>query len=415
MPLLLGVLGGVSPVAEAKMAMGIASGEDYRLVSTFCFTFPPPVPGQPVENGHIHSQTIVSTPGHKFLVLNQTELREGASCEDLVRKAKVIEPLTERSKEVIAYDLTLNVEPSMNHQNIAAVIARCGQTVEAEYIVEFTNPGGTLERQFACYDQGLLQSYLWYTLFVFLAAPAFCFASRTLQRRQAHNEISAMFFTAGGFFGARICLFTIHLMVYARNGMGLGMLLFVSQFLDFISTTMVAVVMIALTHGVYVTRPLVPPGSEERTVLLQVTGGFTFTYLLSMLVCGFQVDGELVPFGVLRGLPSGPYVLARLCTGFFTFNRGMKLANETGSANLEKKQLLLTFSVLSAAWFVMMPLILLFSGENSWHHDALALEFLNFSMFGILLHYFWPSRFGSVFSCVKPTERMHPYTEFGLD
>lgn len=400
---------------EAKMVMGIAAGEDYRLVSTFCFNFPPPLPGEPVANGHIHSQTIVSTPGHKFLVLNYTELKQGASCEDLVKKAKVIEPLTERSKEVIAYDLTLNVEPSMNHQNIAAVIARCGQTVEAEYIVEFTNPGGTLERHFACYDQGLLQSYLWYTLFVFLAAPAFYFAFRTLQRRQAHNDISALFFTASGFFGARVCLFTIHLMVYARNGMGLGMLLFVTQFLDFISTTMVAVVMISLTHGVYVTRPLVPLGSVERQVLLQVIGGFTVTYLLSTLVCGFQVDGELVPFGVERGLASGPYVLARVCTGVFTFNRGLKLANEGDSANHEKKQLILTFSVLSAAWFVLMPLVLLFSGDSSWHHDALTLELLNFSMFGILLYYFWPSRFGSVFSCVKPTERMHPYTEFGLD
>jgi hypothetical protein len=126
----------------AKMVMGIASGEDYRLISTFCFTFPPPTPGVLAVNGHIHSQTIVSSSGHKFLVVNRTEVERGIPCDELVRRAKVIEPLTERSKEVIAYDLTLNVESSMDRQNIAAVIARCGQTVSAEYIVEFTNPGG---------------------------------------------------------------------------------------------------------------------------------------------------------------------------------------------------------------------------------------------------------------------------------
>merc|ERR1719414_1051737 len=125
--------------------MGIASGQDYQLITTFCFTIPQPSSGETVPNGHIHSQTIVASNGHQFLVLNQTELSQGLSCQDLVKRAKVIEPLRERTKEVIAYDLTLNVEPSMDRQHIAAVIARCGDVVNAEYIVELTNPGGYLE------------------------------------------------------------------------------------------------------------------------------------------------------------------------------------------------------------------------------------------------------------------------------
>lgn len=32
--------------------------------------------------------------------------------------------------------------------------------------------------------------------------------------------------------------------------------------------------------------------------------------------------------------------------------------------------------------------------------------------FSILLWDFWPSRFGALFSCIKPTERLHPYSEF---
>merc|ERR1711920_528177 len=100
-------------------------------------------------------------------------------------------------------------------------------------------------------------------------------------RRQAHNDVSAIFFTGAAFFGARIWLFTVHLLVYSRNGMGLGMLLFVAQFLDFLSTTMAMLVLMALVHGVYVTRPCVPPGSEDRKVLMQVVGVFTATYLLS--------------------------------------------------------------------------------------------------------------------------------------
>ncbi|CAK0821442.1 unnamed protein product [Prorocentrum cordatum] len=121
--------------------------------------------------------------------------------------------------------------------------------------------------------------------------------------------------------------------------MGLGMLLFVAQFLDFLCTTMATLVLIALVHGVYITRPCVPVGSEERTALLQVTGGFASTYLFSTLACGFKVDGLLSPFGVLRGPASWPYILARACTGVFCFNRGMKLANEDSSG--DKKRLIL--------------------------------------------------------------------------
>jgi hypothetical protein len=392
------------------MVMGIARGQDYQLVSTFCFTFPEPEPGGRVENGHIHSQTIVSSNGHKFLVMNYTELEQDLSCEELVRRAKVIEPLSERTKEVIAYDLTLNVEPSMNRQHIAAVIARCGEAVNAEYIVEFTNPGGYMDRHFACADQGLLSSYLWLSVVALAAAPFFVSAQRVLHRRQSHNDVSALFFAGAGFFITRIWLFTAHLLVYSRNGIGLGMLLFVAQFLDFLCTTMALVVLMALVHGVYVTRPAIPVGSDERKVLLQVIGWFAGTYLLSTLACGFKVDGQLSPFGVLKGSASWPYLIARTVAGIFCFNRGMALAQQDEA--LQKKPIIVRFSFIAVAWLVFMPVVMLFSSEDYPH--LVLIDMANFVMFFTVLNDFWPSRFGQLFSCVKPTERAHPYSEFGL-
>mmetsp|Transcript_73291 Transcript_73291/g.203275 ORF Transcript_73291/g.203275 Transcript_73291/m.203275 type:complete len:449 (+) Transcript_73291:186-1532(+) len=405
-------VGFLSTDAQAKMVMGIASGDDYSLVSQFCFTFPPRLPGEPVSNGHIHSQTIVSSNAHKFLVLNYSEFKQKPSCDELVRRAKVVEPLTERTKEVVAYDLTLNVEPSMDHQHIATVIARCGQPISAEYIVEFSNPGGYLQQHFACSDQGLLQTYLCYCAAAATLAPAFYSALRVLHRRQAHNDVSALFFTSGGFFGARVLLFTGHLVVYSQNGLGLGMLLFVAQFLDFLATNTLTLVLLALVHGVYVTRPIVPHGSDERRTLLQVIGGFTGTHLLSTLACGFKVDGELSAFGVLHSASSWPYVIVRAYTGVFAFRRGLKLAQETEA--VQKKHLLLRFSFMALIWLETLPVIMLSSGEDSWHHDALIMEIGNFCLYGTLLYAFWPSRFSSLFSCIKPTERMHPYSEFGL-
>ncbi|CAE7511489.1 unnamed protein product [Symbiodinium sp. CCMP2592] len=92
--------------------------------------------GQIVPNGHIHSQTIVSADGHKFLVVNHSDVLQGLSCDQLVKRAKVIEPLVEKTKEVVAYDLTLNVIAAQDSQHIAAVIARCGQKINAECSLE---------------------------------------------------------------------------------------------------------------------------------------------------------------------------------------------------------------------------------------------------------------------------------------
>mmetsp|Transcript_11250 Transcript_11250/g.19959 ORF Transcript_11250/g.19959 Transcript_11250/m.19959 type:complete len:421 (-) Transcript_11250:16-1278(-) len=394
----------------AKMVMGIADGSDYQLVSTFCFNFPRAAQGQIAANGHIHSQTIVSADGHKFLVVNYTDILRGLPCEELVKGAKVIEPLVEKTKEVVAYDLTLNVEPSMDGQHIAAVISRCGQTINAEYIVEFTNPEGYFDKQFACAEQGMLQSYLWLTFLTVVLAPTYFSALRTLHRRQAHNDLSAMFFTAAAFFGVRVWLFTVHLLVYSRNGMGLGMLLFVAQFLDFLSTTMAMVVLVALVHGVYVTKPCIPVGSTERTALIRVTGSFAATFLISTLFCGFKVDGPISPFGVLRGAAAMPYLLSRTITGIFCINQGMLLAQEAEAA--QKKPYILRFAFVAGAWLLIMPVVMLFSGEDSWHREAVIMDVASVAMFGILLWDFWPTRFGALFSCIKPTERMHPYAEF---
>lgn len=395
------------------MVMGIARGDDYQLVSLFCFTFPPATPGAPVLNGHVRSQTIVASSGHKFLVLNQTDLDQGLPCEELVRRAKVIEPLNERTREIIAYDLTLNVEPTMNRQHIAAVIARCGQKVDSEYIVEFTNPGGSFEQHFACSDQGLLESYLWISVIVLLGTPAFYSAHRILQRRQAHNEVSAIFFTSSAFYAARVWLFTGHLLVYSRNGSGLGMLLFVAEFLDFVSATMGTLVLLALVHGVYVTRPLVPNGTDERRSLLNVVGLITATNLISTLACGFKVDGDLSPFGVLRGSSwSLPYIMARAYVGFFCLNRGLKLAQEADA--VQKKPSILRFTFVALVWLESLPLVMMFSSADSWHRDARMLDMANLCFYGTVLYDLWPSRFGTLFSCIKPTERMHPYAEFGL-
>ena len=56
-------------------------------------------------------------------------------------------------------------------------------------------------------------------------------------------------------------------MVFGSVCLGLGMLLFVAQFLDFLSTTMAMLVLVALVHGVYVVRSGRGPASRNPKVV----------------------------------------------------------------------------------------------------------------------------------------------------
>jgi len=271
------------------------------------------------------------------------------------------------------------------------------------------------EEQFACADQGLLQSYLFFTLGAVLLAPVFYFACHTLHRRQAHNDSSALFFAAAAFCGTRILLFSVHLLVYSRNGSGLAMLSFVAQLLDFLATTMVFLVMVSLVHGVHVTRPCILPGSEERRHVLWAVALFSVTYLLSTLVCGFEPGGDVTPFGVVsQGPASWPYALARAAAAAYCLHTGFRMAREGDALPVEKRQFLMKFGLVSCAWLSTVPLVVFFfAGEDTWRRDAAFMELANFFAYCTLLWHVWPSRFGSIFNCVKPSERMHPYAEFG--
>lgn len=50
--------------------------------------------------------------------------------------------MSERPRDVVAYRLTSSVVPSIRMQPVTAVIAHCGQSLSAGYIIDFTNPGG---------------------------------------------------------------------------------------------------------------------------------------------------------------------------------------------------------------------------------------------------------------------------------
>lgn len=190
------------------------------------------------------------------------------------------------------------------------------------------------------------------------------------------------------------------------------MLLFIAQFLDFASTVMTTVVLLALVHGVSVTRPQVPPDSDERPALLRAVGIFATTCMISTLSCGFQLDDKLAPFRLTLGPASYPYIFARGLLAVFCFQKGTKMAVSPEGAN--KKQSLVRWSLLSLIWLGFLPVCIIFSGAESSKLAVFTLETANLSIVCLLLYFFWPSRFGTLFSCTRPTDKLHPFSEFGL-
>eukprot|EP00916_Digyalum_oweni_P001421 GHVL01002774.1.p1 GENE.GHVL01002774.1~~GHVL01002774.1.p1 ORF type:complete len:143 (-),score=9.45 GHVL01002774.1:1334-1762(-) len=93
----------------------------------------------------------------------------------------------EKDREVTGYDLTLNIEPNLDRMNLVTTVTRCGNSTNAEYIVEFTNPGGYFKKQFSCHDQGIYQIHLLLLLCCLLAIPQFYKAWHAMERRQTSN------------------------------------------------------------------------------------------------------------------------------------------------------------------------------------------------------------------------------------
>jgi len=377
------------------------------LLSTFCFTF------DQTSNGRIHSQTIVSTPGHKFLVVNATDLVPGASCDSLVKVAKVVEPLVERSTEVIAYDLTLNVEPSLNGQQVAAVIARCGQEISAEYIIEFDNPGSWWVKHFSCGDLGLLQKWLSLSLLVVGLLPIGLYSWKTLERRQVHNDLTALFFMAAFFLALHCLAFTVHIVVYAKNGTGLAMIAFVAQFLDLLANCMLFIVMLMMAHGVYITRSEIPQDSDEMSRFLMLTGVFSLSHLVSGLQAGFSVEGTLWPLGVASGYAGSTHALVRAAASVFLYTKAQQIARQEKSAS--KKTFVFVAGCVGTLWLLSVPLCMAMGGGPHAADQAFTMEVARLMAVVFVLFCTWPSRLGRLFDSAKPNDRFHPYAEFGLE
>ena len=239
---------------------------------------------------------------------------------------------------MVAYDLTLKVDKAVSQVPLLAMIVRCGGAIDAQYILDFQNPGGMFTRCFSCNDQGLYERYCIIFLLVLVLAPFVLKAWRIVENRSAINDVTAIAYASLMFFLAHIFCFFLHIMVYAGNGHGVGVLVFFAQFVDFMFSSLFFTAANLMVHGVYITKPSFPQG-EERQRYLVSTFVFVCTNLCAAVMTGFMISGaELSPFALYHKAYALPYIIARFLCGGWLITRAMETAR--AAQNQEKKQVL---------------------------------------------------------------------------
>eukprot|EP01066_Platyproteum_vivax_P011857 Platyproteum_vivax@DN5375_c0_g1_i1.p1 len=387
--------------SESKSIIGLSNFKEYDSVGSYCFTIPPG------EFGKIHAQTVLHTPNHEFLVLSDTELTSAQfSCNLLHSRSKYVKPLVEHDKQVTAYDLLLNIEPNLNRQKLLAVISRCGGLVDAEYVVEFTNPGGIFKKHFSCLDQGIFEVYLLLAAISICLLPTFFHSWITLERRQATNIITVMFFLAAPLFLIHILLMTVHLFVYSQDGFGLAVFQFLAQLSLATSTTLLTGLLLCLAQGLTISTQEISGPLGNRSMLVVLASGLT--HLLYCLQEAMTYS-DLSPFAQLHSLISVFHLACRAIAGYLCY---LLAWNSLQAENdVSKRQLYISIASVGAGWLAYLPIVAWLLGYQSPQLVCVLILLPHLACLFFLNMYLSPEKFGTLFDQLPATTKYHPYGE----
>ncbi|KAF4723662.1 hypothetical protein FOZ62_001926 [Perkinsus olseni] len=256
--------------AESKVSIGLARTYPYNpqgppdgttdryLIGSFCYSWPSTA--NTVARGLLDARNVVRGAGTKFLLLNDTVAAkmDTSSCEQLVKNARVVEPLEpQRAIRVVTsasnvaghpgdlgyvFELKLSVDHRLHNKKSTALLVNCeGRGIDSEYIVEFKQPeghvsvwsphahhdyGSHLSCEFVYWLEHLMSLALLAALL--MALPLLRMYKQVVSREQ---DMSATFVLFTICWQLHIVLFWIHVKVYSNDGMGSPIVAFTSHML----------------------------------------------------------------------------------------------------------------------------------------------------------------------------------------
>eukprot|EP00916_Digyalum_oweni_P001425 GHVL01002780.1.p1 GENE.GHVL01002780.1~~GHVL01002780.1.p1 ORF type:complete len:354 (-),score=21.06 GHVL01002780.1:340-1401(-) len=313
----------------------------------------------------------------------------------------------EKDREVTGYDLTLNIEPNLDRMNLVTTVTRCGNSTNAEYIVEFTNPGGYFKKQFSCHDQGIYQIHLLLLLCCLLAIPQFYKAWHAMERRQTSNAVSSTFFLSALLFLIHVFLMTVHIAVYSMDGYGLSVFRFSSHIALAMSCTMLITVLLSLSKGLTV--------SEKRLATndLSLISRISIFCGVAAMIYSLQetTTANADPFSKLR-LCWGSFLLlvSRCVAAVFCYNWSTQSVNR--SRDEQKVKIYKTICFWGTLWLSLLPIMVIILPRPLYRWwDVVYVLVPQVGLLCILSVFYSPEVCGLIFDEVSASADLHPYSE----
>ncbi|PFH38471.1 hypothetical protein BESB_008130 [Besnoitia besnoiti] len=383
----------------AKKIIGLARGGKYEPVADFCFTIPEGT------KGRIVAQTIIDAPGHELVILNRTESevlralraetvdapdREQAICKKLIDAARVREPLIGgvpmefRNNNPSLYEMDLSVDPNIDRQHVVAWITRCknNSPVDAMYHLQFMNPGSFWQRHFSCEDQGLLPLYLLALLFCAVSGLAWFASWRAVERSAASpfSSLVAGSLSAVGLLSLSVLLYTLHLALYASDGIGLSVLKFLSQFFE---TCMRCLVFVLIASVATRSSPGGTAVSQQYHSLAVLAAAIYVFCQLVYNAAESQAYSSASAYALLRSFSGIPFLLGNVIAAGFVLLVCVNNALQTGDSASRRFQS--NFAVGTLIYFALPVVLVLFTRGNPTR-DTATMLLLEFTTCHILHH-----------------------------
>jgi len=267
------------------------------------------------------------------------------------------------------------------------------------YTLTFTNPGNIWHAQFSYDEQGIAETYIFFTIFYTLVLGVHLWGVWKLIRMESWHPIVRILTVAITFQFLASLTEMIHYLIYMNNGIGAPGLKGLGELLTMGAQLILMFLCVLVAKGWAITTSLL----SDRNILLVTMALFLLAYLALFIWdnAGRDPASTLYFYDSIPGLI---VILLRIAvTAWFLWCLRSTIGFE---ALPDKRKFYVIFGFCFTVWFLLLPGIVAFSLVlDPWYRFrtvrglTLSADALAYLAFIVLL---WPSRAASFFN-IKPT------------
>jgi len=392
--LLLVILFLDSNLVEAKHRKGtINSKDDWVYITKFCFD------SKGLGNLTWSGKTTGNSADYLLVMYDDESQswpyvykhRKSLSCAEKVEMSKGNRSISGETK------IQPFSDPRRPHYWFFVVANCAGGGINFEFDFEFTNAGGSWERQFSFDDQGLAQMYVVFFVFYLIGLGLQLYSVIVSVRTESFHPVFR-FLTACVLIEFFYIFFMfIDYLVYKNNGIGVPALHGMAWALDIAFQLLFMLFLILLAKGWAISKPAI----TDKIPLLVLMSIFFILYL-SMFIWGYVVPNYTVLY-IYESAPGIIILVVRVLTLIWFLWCLRKSVMEENHPS--KREFYVRFAFFSSTWFILLPFIVVVAAiVAAWARYKIveamyvSMNAIALAVFGFL---FWPSRAANYFAVQK--------------